>query len=109
MTQAISAPARRFGELRVVAPLCVAHFLSHYYMIMLAPLFAFVRADYGVSYTDLALALTAFGAALFFAMMAPGPQNAALQSITPNRMRGQATALFLFVYLLYALLKPEKF
>jgi MFS family permease len=60
MTQAISAPARRFGELRVVAPVCVAHFLSHYYMIMLAPLFAFVRADYGVSYTDLALALTAF-------------------------------------------------
>jgi len=60
MTQAISVPARRFGELRVVAPVCVAHFLSHYYMIMLAPLFAFVRADYGVSYTDLALALTAF-------------------------------------------------
>jgi MFS family permease len=60
MTQAISVPARRFSELRVVAPICVAHFLSHYYMIMLAPLFAFVRADYGVSYTDLALALTAF-------------------------------------------------
>jgi hypothetical protein len=60
MTQAISVPARRFGEMRVVAPVCAAHFLSHYYMIMLAPLFAFVRADYGVSYTDLALALTAF-------------------------------------------------
>jgi MFS family permease len=45
-----------------------------------------------------ALALTAFGASLFFAMMAPGPQNAALQSITPNRMRGQVTALFLFVF-----------
>ncbi len=60
MTQAISVPARRFGELRVVAPICAAHFLSHYYMIMLAPLFAFVRAAYGVSYTDLALALTAF-------------------------------------------------
>jgi MFS family permease len=44
------------------------------------------------------LALTAFGASLFFAMMAPGPQNAALQSVTPNRMRGQATALFLFVF-----------
>jgi MFS transporter, FSR family, fosmidomycin resistance protein len=27
---------------------------------MLAPLFAFIRADYGVSYTDLALALTVF-------------------------------------------------
>ena len=60
MTQAVSVPVRRFSELRVVAPICAAHFISHYYMIMLAPLFAFVRADYGVSYTDLALALTAF-------------------------------------------------
>ncbi len=60
MTQTVSVPARRYGELRIVAPICVAHFLSHYYMILLAPLFAFVRADYGVSYTDLALALTAF-------------------------------------------------
>jgi MFS family permease len=30
--------------------------------------------------------------------MAPGPQNAALQTVTPNRMRGQMTALFLFVF-----------
>jgi MFS transporter, FSR family, fosmidomycin resistance protein len=60
MTEAISLPVRRFGELRVVGPICVAHFLSHFYMIILAPLFAFVRADYGVSYTELALALTAF-------------------------------------------------
>ena len=60
MTQTISVPARRFGEMRVVAPVCAAHFLSHYYMLILAPLFAFIRADYGVSYTDLALALTAF-------------------------------------------------
>jgi MFS transporter, FSR family, fosmidomycin resistance protein len=60
MTQALSVPAQRFGELRVVGPICAAHFVSHYYMILLAPLFAFVRADYGVSYTDLALALTAF-------------------------------------------------
>lgn len=60
MTQAISAPAGRLGEWRIVAPICAAHFVSHYYMIILAPLFAFIRADYGVSYTDLALALTAF-------------------------------------------------
>jgi len=60
MTQAAFVPARRFGEMRVVAPVCAAHFLSHYYMITLAPLFAFVRADYGVSYSELALALTAF-------------------------------------------------
>jgi len=60
MTQTISVPARRFGSMRVVAPVCAAHFLSHYYMLILAPLFAFIRADYAVSYTDLALALTAF-------------------------------------------------
>ena len=60
MTQTISVPAQRAGEMRVVVPICAAHFLSHYYMIILAPLFAFVRADYGVSYTDLGLALTAF-------------------------------------------------
>ena len=60
MTQAVSVPAGRFGEMRVVAPVCAAHFLSHYYMIMLAPVFAFVRTDYGASYTDLALALTSF-------------------------------------------------
>jgi MFS family permease len=60
MTQAIAIPTRRFGEFRVVGPICAAHFLSHYYMILLAPLFAFVRADYDVSYTTLALALTAF-------------------------------------------------
>jgi len=60
MTQAISLGARRFGAMRVVGPVCAAHFLSHYYIIILAPLFSFIRADYGVSYTDLALALTAF-------------------------------------------------
>ncbi|MGC1357968.1 MAG: MFS transporter [Xanthobacteraceae bacterium] len=60
MTQAVSVPAGRFGEMRVVAPVCAAHFLSHYYMIILAPLFAFIRDDFGVSYTDLGLALTAF-------------------------------------------------
>jgi MFS family permease len=32
------------------------------------------------------------------AMLSPGPQNAALQVITPNQMRGQVTALFLFVF-----------
>jgi MFS transporter, FSR family, fosmidomycin resistance protein len=60
MTQTAAIAQRRFGEWRIIAPVCAAHFVSHYYMIMLAPLFVFVRADYGVSYTDLALALTAF-------------------------------------------------
>ena len=37
-----------------------AHFVSHYYILLLAPLFAFVRAEYNVSYTELALALAVF-------------------------------------------------
>jgi MFS family permease len=34
----------------------------------------------------------------FIAAWAIGPQNAAFQVITPNRMRGQVTALFLFLF-----------
>lgn len=34
----------------------------------------------------------------FVAAWAIGPQNAALQVITPNQMRGQVTALYLFVF-----------
>ena len=60
MTQTAAIAQRGFGEWRIIAPVCAAHFVSHYYMIMLAPLFVFVRADYSVSYTELAFALTAF-------------------------------------------------
>ena len=34
----------------------------------------------------------------FFGSLGPGPQNAALQTITPNPMRGQVTALYLAVF-----------
>ena len=61
MTQAtdILRPARA-SETKLIAGVCTAHLVSHYYMVLLAPLFAFIRADYGVSYTELGLALTAF-------------------------------------------------
>src|SRR5258708_27690183 len=45
---------------KVVAGVCFAHLVSHYYMLMLARLFAFIRADFGVTYTELSLALTTF-------------------------------------------------
>jgi MFS transporter, FSR family, fosmidomycin resistance protein len=63
MTQAtdVLTPSRA-GEAKLVAGVCFAHMVSHYNMLLLAPLFAFIRADYGVSYTELGLALTAFGA-----------------------------------------------
>jgi MFS transporter, FSR family, fosmidomycin resistance protein len=60
MTQTISVRALRPAESRLIAGVCAAHMMSHYYMLMLAPLLAFVRNDFGVSYIDLALALTVF-------------------------------------------------
>jgi MFS transporter, FSR family, fosmidomycin resistance protein len=60
MTQAISVRAMRPAESRLIAGVCAAHMMSHYYMLMLAPLMAFVRSDFGVSYTELALAVTLF-------------------------------------------------
>jgi MFS family permease len=44
----------------------------------------------------LAMALVGFN--FMVGMLCPGPQNAALQIITPNEMRGQVTALFLFIF-----------
>jgi MFS family permease len=60
MTQAISVRTLRPAESRLIAGVCAAHMMSHYYMLMLAPLLAFVRNDFRVSYTELALALTVF-------------------------------------------------
>src|SRR5262245_20135695 len=62
MTQAIELPlsTERATERRLVGGVCFGHLVSHYYITLLAPLFVFVREDYGVSYTELGLALTAF-------------------------------------------------
>ncbi len=45
---------------------------------------------------ELAVTLIVFN--FYAGMLSPGPFNAALQIITPNQMRGQVTALFLFVF-----------
>jgi MFS family permease len=61
MTQATSTLSpRTSAETRLVTSISAAHFVSHYYILVLPPLFNFVRADYGVSYTELGLALVAF-------------------------------------------------
>ena len=52
--------ASRPSYMRVVGVVSAAHFVSHYYIILLAPLMPFVRADYGVSYTEIGLAFAAF-------------------------------------------------
>jgi FSR family fosmidomycin resistance protein-like MFS transporter len=52
--------ASRSSYVRVVGAVSAAHFVSHYYIILLAPLLPFVRADYGVTYTEIGLAFAAF-------------------------------------------------
>jgi MFS family permease len=44
------------------------------------------------------LALGFASAGLMIGIGAAVPQNAALQSVTPNEMRGQVTALYLFIF-----------
>ena len=44
------------------------------------------------------LAISVLGATFLVTSLSIGPQNAALQIVTPNQMRGQVTALFLFIF-----------
>jgi MFS family permease len=52
--------ANQAPYVRVVGAVSAAHFVSHYYILLLAPLLPFVRAEYGVTYTQIGLALAAF-------------------------------------------------
>jgi MFS transporter, FSR family, fosmidomycin resistance protein len=61
MTQATDIlGASRPSHVRMVGVVAAAHFVSHYYTILLAPLLPFVRADYGVTYTQIGFAFAAF-------------------------------------------------
>ena len=47
-------------DTRVITLVSAGHFVSHYYILVLPPLFPLVRAEFGVSYVELGMALTAF-------------------------------------------------
>jgi len=56
----ITAPKPGVSDARVIGLVSAAHCVSHIYMLVLPPLFAFIRADYGLSYTELAVVLASF-------------------------------------------------
>jgi MFS family permease len=61
MTQITEITGRvRATDTRIISLVCSAHFVSHFYILVLPPLFPFIREFYGVSYTQLGFALTAF-------------------------------------------------
>jgi MFS family permease len=53
-------PAEQGTDARVIGLVSAAHFVSHYYILVLPPLFTVIRADFGVTYTQLGFALTVF-------------------------------------------------
>ena len=64
MTQATEARPGdlrgRFGDARLIGLVSFAHFVSHVFLIVLPPLFLFVRDDYHASYAELGLVIAAF-------------------------------------------------
>src|SRR6185503_3561350 len=47
-------------ETRIIGSVSAAHFLSHFYFLLLPPMFMAVRGEYGVNYTELGFAITVF-------------------------------------------------
>jgi len=51
---------------RTIAIVCLAHFMSHCYILLLPPVFLFMSPHFGVGFTELGIALTVFGVATTF-------------------------------------------
>ncbi len=51
---------RPAGNAKVIGLISTGHFFSHFYLLLLPPLFPVLRDVYGVGFTELGLALTAF-------------------------------------------------
>src|SRR5262249_40919654 len=47
-------------DVKVIALISAAHFVSHFHVLLLPPIFQTVREAFGVSYVELGVALTAF-------------------------------------------------
>jgi len=56
----IATDAGSARDTKVITLVSAAHFVSHYYILLLPPLFPLVRAEFGVTYVELGAALAAF-------------------------------------------------
>ena len=68
----VSSGVARTNDTRVISLVCSAHFASHFFMLVLPPLFPFIKEFYGVSYTELGLALTMYNVATAACQTAAG-------------------------------------
>lgn len=65
----LSAPQR---ETKVVGLICTGHFISHFYLLLIPPLFPILRETYGVGFTELGLATAGFSLASGFSQVPIG-------------------------------------
>lgn len=57
---ALAAGHSRATDFRIIGLVGSAHFVSHVYILILPPLFPFLRAEFGVSFTELGAAIALF-------------------------------------------------
>ena len=57
MTTAVTAGDFR-QDMKVLGLISTGHLLSHFYFLTLPPLFVFIRADLGLSFTELGVMMT---------------------------------------------------
>jgi len=72
---ALEAPARASSaasDARLIAVVCVGHTLSHFYSLVLPPLFPVLRAELGVSYAALGALITASAGASAMSQLVSG-------------------------------------
>jgi FSR family fosmidomycin resistance protein-like MFS transporter len=65
----LAAPQR---ETKVVGLVCTGHFFSHFYLLVIPPLFPILREIYGVGFTELGFATAAFAVASGFTQIPVG-------------------------------------
>ncbi len=65
----LNAPRR---ETKVIGLICTGHFFSHFYLLVVPPLFPVLREIYGVGFTELGFAIAAFSIASGFTQIPVG-------------------------------------
>jgi FSR family fosmidomycin resistance protein-like MFS transporter len=65
----LNAPQR---ETKVIGLICTGHFFSHFYLLVVPPLFPVLREIYGVGFTELGFAIAAFSIASGFTQIPVG-------------------------------------
>lgn len=73
----------RARENWVISLISAGHFLSHFYILALPPLFPLLKAEFGVSYVELGLALTAYN---LLGGLAQAPVGFLVDRLGPRRV-----------------------